>query len=315
MPLHIVKSDLVSMATDAIVYAETPQPFSLFQFNPLMIHKTGKEILNTRDALKPIIIGQAKIAEASLLDCKYIIHTSAPAWHGGVYHELEQLRTCYKKVFALALEHDCKTIGMPIIASDKLGYPKPLSQKTAFECIREFLLSHNNIEVTLALPGKTAIMLPGNLFTNVNMYLNKNYVKPDEKEKGASGTAPEDSSNHTSALSSEEMQAFVKKLSHYMTSSGISEADFCFKANITPAKLKEIVACTDARITKNTVIALSMALELSLEELMNLLHMAGYELADTSKFDLIIKYCISENMYDLFDVNQILFRFEQELLR
>ena len=131
MPFHIIKSDIVSMDTDAIVYAETPQPFSLFNFNPLMIHKTGKEILNTRDKLKPIIIGQAKIAPASLLDCKYIIHTSAPAWHGGGYHELSQLITCYERVFELAVAHDCKSIAMPIIASDKLGYPKALSQKTA----------------------------------------------------------------------------------------------------------------------------------------------------------------------------------------
>jgi len=318
MPLQIIKGDLVSMATDAIVYAETPQPFSLFNFNPLMIHKTGKEILNTRDALKPIIIGQAKIAQASLLDCKYIIHTSAPAWHGGSYHELAQLRTCYEKVFALALENDCKTIGMPIIASDKLGYPKPLSQKTAFECIKDFLQIHNDIEITLVLPGKTGIMLPGNRFTNVNLYLNKNYVKPDEKsnetEKDSSGVGQSDSSESKTFLSSEEMKTFAGKLSGYMESSGISKSDLCFKANITPAKLEDILQSSDAGMTKQTVIALAMALELSAEEFTDFLHMAGYELTNDSKFDLIIKYCISEHMYDLFDVNQILFRFEQELL-
>ena len=50
------------------------------------------------------------------------------------------------------------------------------------------------------------------------------------------------------------------------------------------------------------------------EELKEFLAIAGYTLTKNSKFDLIIEYCISQNMYNLFDVNQILFRFEQELL-
>ncbi len=306
MPLHIIKSTLVSMATDAIVYDETPQPFSLFNFNPLMIHKTGKEILNTREALKPIIIGQAKIAPASLLDCKYIIHTSAPAWHGGSYHELSQLRTCYERVFELALEHGCKTIAMSIIATDKLGYPKALSQKTALECISEFLLAHKDREVTLVLAGKTGIMLPGNQFTDVNMYLNKNFIKTEQDAVDASSSVHE--------VTFEEINAFSEKLKGHMASCGIAEADLCFKANITPEQLSDILQKKATKLSKNRVIALAMALELPLEELKESLAIAGYTLTKNSKFDLIIEYCISQSMYDIFDVNQILFRFEQELL-
>lgn len=306
MPLHIIKSDLVSMATDAIVYDETPQPFSLFNFNPLMIHKTGKEILNTREALKPIIIGQAKIAPASLLDCKYIIHTSAPAWHGGSYHELSQLRTCYERVFELAIEQDCKSIAMSIIATDKLGYPKALSQKTALECIGEFLLSHKDREVTLVLAGKTGIMLPGNQFTDVNMYLNKNYIKTEQEETDVAGPV------HEATL--EEITAFSDKLNGYMLSSGIAEDDLCFKANITPEQLSNILKKKATNLSKNRVIALAMALNLPQEELKEFLAIAGYTLTKNSKFDLIIEYCISQNMYNLFNVNQILFRFEQQLL-
>lgn len=306
MPLHIIKSDLVSMATDAIVYDETPQPFSLFNFNPLMIHKTGKEILNTREALKPIIIGQAKIAPASLLDCKYIIHTSAPAWHGGGYHELSQLITCYERVFELAIEHGCKTIAMSIIATDKLGYPKALSQKTAMECISEFLQLHNDVEVTLVLPGKTGIMLPGNQFANVNMYLNKNYAKTELEETDPSDLVRE--------VTLEEINAFSKKLNEYIASCGISEDDLCFKSNITPSQLSDILQEKAHALSKNRILALAMALELSLNEVRELLAVFGYTLTRNRKLDLIIEYCISQNMYNLFDINQILFRFEQELL-
>ena len=306
MPFQIIKSDLVSVTADAIVYAETPQPFSLFQFNPLTIHKTGKEILNTREALKPIMIGDAKIAPASLLDCKYIIHTSAPAWHGGGYHELGQLRNCYKKVFDLALEQECKSIATPIIASDKLGYPKSVSQKTAFECVKNFLVSHGDLTITFVLAGKTGIMLPGNQFTNVNMHLNKNYVKPDEQDAAAS--------NQNKNLSLEEMNAFAEKLSAYMVSAGISKEEFCLKANITPDVLDRIFSNKEEILPKTTVTGLAMALELPLDEFKEFLAMAGYTITKTSKFDLIIEYCITSKIYDVFDVNQILFRFEQDLV-
>ena len=306
MPFQIIKSDLVSVSADAIVYAETPQPFSLYNFNPLMIHKTGKEILNTREALKPIFIGEAKIAPASLLDCKYIIHTSAPAWHGGGYHELGQLRNCYKRVFDLALEQGCMSIATPIIASDKLGYPKTLSQKTALECVKNFLVSHGDITVTFVLAGKTGIMLSGNQFTNVNMHLNNNYVKPDEKEADASA--------QNKKLSLEEGKAFAEKLSAYMVSAGISKEEFCLKANITSEVLGRIFSNKEEILPKTTVTGLAMALELPMDEFKEFLAMAGYTLTKNSKFDLIIEYCITSKIYDVFDVNQILFRFEQELI-
>ena len=306
MPLHIIKSDLVSMATDAIVYDETPQPFSLFHFNPLMIHKTGKEILNTREALKPIIIGQAKIAPASLLDCKYIIHTSAPAWHGGGYHELGQLRTCYERVFELATEYGCKSIAMSIIATDKLGYPKALSQKTAMECIGEFLFTHNDVEVTLVLPGKTGIMLPGNQFTDVNMYLNKYHVK-SENEAG-------DASSQETDLSEKNPEVFSLKLESHIKAANISHEELCWKANLTPEQLADLIEKKNTVPSKNRVIALAVALGLSLPETKDLLASAGYFLTKESRFDVIVEYCISQNICSIFDVNQILFRFEQELL-
>lgn len=309
MPLQIIKGDIVSMATDAIVYAETPQPFSMFTFNPLMIHKTGKEILKTRESLNPIIIGQAKIAPVSLLDCNYIIYTSAPAWHGGGYHELEQLRACYEKSFALAVEYGCKSIALPIIASDKLGYQKSLSQKTALECIRNFLKTYNDITVFLVLAGKTGIMLPGNQYTEVNKFFDKHYVerKPQETyvpETDKADTSCSDPSTHD----------FIVYLRHQMEKKELSHDNLCFKANITSETLTNLLKNSGTFPAKNTITAISMALELSIDELKEFLSLAGYTMSHSSKFDLIVEYCISKGMYDIFDVNQVLFRFEQDLL-
>ena len=309
MPFQIIKNDIVSMATDAIIYADTPQPFSMFTFNPLMLHKTGKEILKTRETLKPIIIGQAKIAPASLLDCKYIIHTSAPAWHGGGYHELEQLRACYAKSFALAVEYSCKSIALPIIASDKLGYQKSLSQKTALECIQSFLKTYTDITVFLVLPGKTGIMLPGNQYTEVNKFFDKHYVEGNPQE-----TSDPEANKTDTSCSDLSTHDFIAYLCHQLEIKKLSHDNLCLKANITSETLTSLLKNSGTFPAKNTITAIGMALELSIDELKEFLSLAGYTMSHNSKFDLIIEYCISKGMYNVFDVNQVLFRFEQDLL-
>lgn len=57
-----------------------------------------------------------------------------------------------------------------------------------------------------------------------------------------------------------------------------------------------------------------MALELSLDETKDLLGKAGFALTHTSKFDIILEYFISEGSYDIFEINAILFQFDQPLL-
>lgn len=258
MPFKIVKNDIASMTADAIVYANTPQPFMLFNFNPLLYDKKGKELVKSRDKLGSLIIGEAKIVPIDTLDAKYIIHTSAPIWHGGKYSELMLLRSCYEKVFQLAVESQCKSIALPIIGADNLGYPKKLTQQTAFECIRDFLLTHD-LDVSLVVPGKASILLPGNQYSQVNSYINKNFVKGNENAE----------------LDNKEI------------------AD-------NPSKIN--------------IISLGISRKLSLAEMKDFVESSGHSMTHSSKFDLIIEYCILNNIYDVWEINMILFRFEQELL-
>ena len=65
---------------------------------------------------------------------------------------------------------------------------------------------------------------------------------------------------------------------------------------------------------KRTALAFCIALELSLEETDDLLSRAGYTLSRAQKFDVIVEYFILNHKYNVFEINEVLFQFDQPLL-
>ena len=66
--------------------------------------------------------------------------------------------------------------------------------------------------------------------------------------------------------------------------------------------------------SKRTAIALTIALELSLDESNDLLRRAGFTLSHSQKFDLIVEYFIVNGKYDIFEINEVLFEYDQQVL-
>jgi hypothetical protein len=92
---------------------------------------------------------------------------------------------------------------------------------------------------------------------------------------------------------------------------GLSDPDVYKKANIDRKHFSKIRSNIDYKPSKKTALALAIALELSLDETKDLLARAGFALSPSMMFDSIIEYCIETSNYDIYEINCILFKYDQ----
>ena len=96
--------------------------------------------------------------------------------------------------------------------------------------------------------------------------------------------------------------------------SGESDVDIYKKAGIDRKLFSKIRSNPDHRPSKNTTIALALALQLDIDDTEELLSAAGYSLSDSNVFDLVIQYCLEHHIHDIYSVNVALDHFDQKCL-
>ena len=109
-------------------------------------------------------------------------------------------------------------------------------------------------------------------------------------------------------------ESFSECLIRMIDERGLLDPDVYKKANIDRKHFNHIKNTKDYRPKKKTAVALAIGMKLDIADTNRLLERAGYVLSSASRFDLIIKYCIEHNIYNIFDVNEILFAYDQETL-
>ncbi len=329
MPFEIVRNDIVNMKVDAIVNTANPRPIIGAGTDKAVHDKAGARLLLARKEIGDIAIGTSKITPAFDLNARYVIHTAGPIWRDGKSSEEALLASCFKNSLRLAKEKECESIAFPLISTGSYGFPKPLALQIAVREISSFLME-NKMQVYLVVFEKQSFELSEKLFKSVSSYIDANYVS--DKMNLEYGTSKlrrfdyeemllrESSYEITSNMSNldgmlENLdKGFSETLLYLIDRTGKKDSEIYKKANVDRKLFSKIRNNADYRPSKATAIAFAIALELSMDETDDLFARAGIALSQSNKFDVIVRYFIENKKYDIFELNSVLFEFDQPLI-
>ncbi len=329
MPLLIVRNDITKMKVDAIVNATNPMLKMGGGVSGAIFTVAGRRLLQDAcDAIGHCAQGEAVITPGFDLPAKYVIHTVGPVWHGGVAGESEQLADCYTHSLELAKKHGCESIAFPLVSSGTYRYPKQEALNIAISAISQFLFE-NDMTVYLVVYDAKAFMLSKQLFSSIEKFIDDNYVeeqallyrrtsaryqsKEDERIEILSNLTVGSSARSLDDIISEQDESFSESLFRLIDQRKLKDSDVYKKANID-RRLFSKIRNSDYHPSKNTCMALAIALELNLDQMKDLLAKAGYTLSKSQKADLIIEFHVINKKYDILQINEALFTFKQPIL-
>ena len=340
MPLEIIRNDITQVHADAIVNAANRSLLGGSGVDGAIHKAAGPELLAECTTLGGCKVGEAKITKGYRLPAKYVIHTVGPVWHGGEADEEKLLADCYRNSLVLARQYELESIAFPLISSGAFGYPKDKALKVAIAEIGDFLLQHE-MTVYLVVFDRASFALSEKLFASIAEYIDDNYIDlhpvgdRNRRELICMQEEVLEEASYEASLSAAYMPApaaplkrkrkladvvkqleetFSQMLLRLIDEKGMSDAETYKRANIDRKLFSKIRNDIYYKPSKPTVLSFAIALRLNLDETRDLLLKAGFALSHSSKFDIIVQYFIEEGNYNIFEINEALFAFDQGLL-
>jgi len=349
MPFTIVRNDITKLRVDAIVNAANTHLLMGGGVCGAIFSAAGeKRLQEACDRLAPVQTGEAAITPGFGLHAKYVIHAVGPIYRDGQQGEEALLRSCYVNALDLALKHGCESVAFPLISSGIYGYPKDEALAVATQAISGWL-SDNDMDVSLVVFDKAAFKISQELQGGVQSFIDENYIELHEKKRRTFLEA--DSVHYTESISEQLLsydraypppgaaaresapsakravehaafsgaaarldESFSTILLRLIDKKGKSDVEVYKRANIDRKLFSKIRTGKGYMPSKKTAVALAVALELSLADTKDLLERAGFALSRSVLFDVIVEFFISGGKYDVFEINNVLFEYDQPLL-
>lgn len=333
MPFTIVRQDITKMKVDAIVNAANTDLQRGGGVCGAIFEAAGpKRLQEACNKVSPIKTGGAAITPGFDLPAKYVIHAAGPVYsHWNKEQSRALLRSAYIESMKLAEEKGCESIAFPLISSGIYGYPKDEALEVARLAIEEYLQDHD-MEVYLAVFDKSSFLISKALLGDVESYIDEHYVdthrisrrqllQVEEMALGQAATpyplvaAPTAAPAHgLEDLIDNLDEPFSDALLKLIDAKGKTDVEVYKKANNDRKLFSKIRTGKGYTPKKPTILALAVSLELTLDETDDLLGRAGYALSHASKFDVIVEHFIIHRKYNIFEINEVLFEYDQPLL-
>lgn len=330
MPFRIIRNDITKLKTDAIVNAANEKLLAGGGVCGAIFAAGAEQLQAECNKIGYCDIGNAVITKGFNLSAKYIIHTVGPIYGQNPKEEENQLYSCYISSLNLAKSKKLSSIAFPLISSGIYGYPKAEALKIATRAIKEFL-TKEEMDIYLVVYDKKSFEISGKLFEKVQSFIDETLIVPEtnrqlnsyEMQMSMPLNLSDECVGYTAEnllkkrslkdLLNKDVETFSQMLLRLIDEKGMTDVEVYKRANID-RKLFSKIRGKNYTPRKHTVIALAIALRLNLDETKDLLKRAGFAFSECSKFDVIIEYFIENEKYDVFEINEALFYFEQPLL-
>ena len=310
------------------------------------IHRAaGPKLLDECRKLGGCEVGKAKLTKGYKLPARHIIHTVGPVWSGGKNNEPKLLRSCYKECLSIAAENKFDSIAFPLISSGASGYPKDQALKIAVDSCSEFLKIYD-MDITIVIFDRESFDIGRKKLKDIQAFIDDNYFDESRMwgysaavgtafstnepfrlfRKKASNSKGKARSAHSSfpaigGTCIEGIEAKLKMIDESFTEmllrkideKGMTDSDCYKKANIDRKLFSKIRSNKNYHPKKVTAVAFAIALELDIDETKELLLKAGFGLSNSSKFDIIVRYFIESGNYNIYEINEALFQFDQAM--
>lgn len=332
MPLQLIRQDISKVSADIIVNAANSTLEPGGGVSGAIFETAGYiELKQACLAFGHCEVGQTVVTPAFSLSAQYLFHTVGPKWQGGNHGEHELLRQSYENALMLAIEYHCESIAFPLLSTGHHGFPTEQAFNIANDVFQQFLMDHE-LHITLVLFDEQSLTKMNRHTSEILQYIDEHYVreifeKPYNKLRAQILTQEESFHSYAeevTQLSASQLkkeihfdqleETFTEKLFAFIDEKNLSDVVVYKKANLSRKHFSKIRSNIHYQPSKQTAIALAISLELTLPETLELLKCAGYTLSNSKKFDVIIKHFIEKRIYSIFEINETLFEFGEQIL-
>ena len=270
--------------------------------------------------------GSIAVTDAVGLPCRYVFRASPPVWERKRKDKEAQLRDCYLRALRRAEELGLTSIALPLISPGGSRFPKDKVLNTALKAISEFLdTTDSDMQICLCVPDRSVIVLDEDAALREFLERPEGLCSAAEQMSASSDEWNEDlfdpNVSCCDAIAEDlaewirdQDDSFAVMLLKLIDKRGMTDVQCYKKANVSRGTFWRINNEATYRPSRETVIAFAIALELNMDETAQLLKTVGFSLSNSNTFDRIIQYFILKHNYDIYEINEALFHYDQKCL-